>query len=274
MGRPDLPGHASGFFRRLGRSIGCLVVVLAVPTAVVAEEGGDAAPAEPAPRNRIDFGVQWFDAAEGDSYIGALNYSFVPFAHHAFAATLALVGSRTVGAEGTGIGDLRLQYAWVPSAKITAAAWVPGTLGMGIGVIVPTGDAEDGTGSDRWVVLPNVGWVWNLNERVSFLPTLQYLRSFDEGPAGEEVEALNLELGLLWVTRSEFWINYTPSVFRDFEPVVDTNVDHFLTFGKQFTTTFGSSLTIGSIERPPVQDPAVAVPSDEFVEITVHFVLP
>jgi hypothetical protein len=102
---------------------------------------------------------------------------------------------------------------------------------------------------------------------------LQYLQSFNESSEADDISAANLELGFLYVARSELWINYTASLFRDFQPVDDTNLDHFLTIGKQFTSTLGTSLTLGSIDRPPVQDPGIARSSDQFVQITLHFVL-
>ena len=199
---------------------------------------------------------------------------WTPLDHHGFGANVLLVGSDVSDTEGSGIGDTRLQYSWVPSANLTAASWVPNTLGMGFGLIVPTGDPEKGTGVDRWVAIPTLGWVFNINKRLSILPTLQYLKSFNEASESDEVSAANLELGILYVSKSEFWINYTPSLFRDFEPIDDTNLDHFLTFGKQFNRTVGFSLTLGSIDRPPVQDSAAARASDQFVQITMHFVLP
>jgi hypothetical protein len=162
---------------------------------------------------------------------------------------------------------------YVPSANLTAASWVPSTLGMGFGLIVPTGDPAKGTGSDRWIAIPTVGWVFLIGERFSILPTLQYLQSFNESPEADDISAANIEVGFLYVTKAELWINYTPSLFRDFKPVDDTNLDHFLTVGKQFTGILGGSLTLGSIERPPVQDPGVARSSDQFVQITLHFVL-
>jgi len=249
-------------------------MVFLVASGAAADEESATSDEERTPRHRIDFGVQWFDAAEGDTVTGSLEYAWVPLAHHGFSASVLLVGSDVSDTEGSGIGDTRLQYSWVPSANITAASWVPNTLGMGFGLIVPTGDPAKGTGADRWVAIPTLGWVFNINERFSILPTLQYLHSFNEATEDDEIRAANLELGLLYVSKSELWINYTPSLFRDFEPIDDTNLDHFLTIGKQFTRTVGSSLTLGSIERPPVQDTATARNSDQFVQITVHFVLP
>ncbi len=239
-----------------------------------AEDASTEAAEIDSPRHRLDFGLQWYDAAEGDIATGSLNYSWVPLDHHAFAATLLLVGSDVSNAEGSGVGDTLLQYSWVPSAKLTASAWVPKTLGMGFGLIVPTGDAATGTGADRWVAIPTLGWVFLIGERFSILPSLQYLHSFKEGSAAEDISSANLELGFLYVWSSRYWIRYTPSLFHDFQPVDDTHLDHFLLFGMQFSKTIGASLTLGSIERPPIQGPDLARSSDQFAEVTLHIVLP
>ena len=198
----------------------------------------------------------------------------MPLKHHGFAVTVPLVESGVSGAEGTGIGDTRLQYSWVPSAKITAAAWMPSTLGMGFGLIVPSGDPAKGTGVDRWVAIPTFGWVFTFGEKFALQPSLQYLYSFGEESPDNRVSSANLVLTFLYVAKSEFWIDLTSSIFRDFEPIVTTNEDFFLTFGQQFTEVFGASVTLGSIERPPIQNPEFARSSDQFLELTAHFVLP
>ena len=250
------------------------VIVLVSLQAWAADESSTVSKPEGPPRHRISLGAQWFDASEGNSVTGSLTYLWVPHPHHGLSATTLLVGSDVSGAEGSGFGDTRLQYSWVPSAQITAAAWVPNTLGMGCGLIVPTGDPDKGTGVDRWVLIPTLGWVFPFGEKFALQPSLQYLYSFDEDTPDEHVSSANLVLTFLYVAKSGFWIDYTASLFRDFEPVETTNEDHFLTFGYQFTRVFGASLTLGSVERPPIQDPEFARGSDEFAELTAHFVLP
>ena len=251
----------------------CALAAFLVALGAAAEDEPEAPDARGSPRHRFDFGLQWFDAAEGAIATASLDYSWVPLDHHGFTATVPLIGSNVSETEGSGIGDTRLQYSYVPSTKLTAASWVPNTLGMGFGLIIPTGDPAKGTGVDRWIAIPTVGWVFTINERFSILPTLQYLQSFQEQSTDDEVRAANLELGFLYVTKSELWINFTASLFQDYDPVDEINMDHFLTVGKQFTRTLGGSLTLGSIERPPVQDPGFERSSDQFAQITLHFVL-
>ena len=252
----------------------CVCVALVQAPDLGADQDSDETEEARAPRHRISFGAQWFDASEGNSIVGSLTYGWVPLNHHGFAVTTLLVESGVSGAEGTGIGDTRLQYSWVPSANITAAAWVPTTLGMGFGLIVPTGDPAKGTGVDRWVAIPTFGWVFTLGEKFALQPSLQYLYSFSEERSEEHIRSANLVLTFLYVAKSEFWIDLTASIFRDFEPIETTNEDLFLTVGQQFSRVFGGSVTLGSIERPPIQDPEFARTSDEFIELTLHFVLP
>lgn len=254
----------------------CSVVVFGPALIVVADQlaEDENQDVQGGPRHRFSFGAQWFDASEGNSASGALTYFWAANDHHALAATVPVVFSDISGAEGSGIGDTRLQYSWVPSAKITAAAWVPSTLGMGLGLIVPTGDPAKGTGVDRWVAIPTFGWVFTPGEHFAIQPSLQFLESFGESSPEDEIRSANLVFTFVYAAESGFWVDYTASIFRDFEPEVTTNEDHFLTLGMQFTKVLGGSVTLGSVERPPIQNPEFARGSDEFVELGDHFVLP
>ena len=62
-------------------------------------------------------------------------------------------------------------------------------------------------------------------------------------------------------------------MFRDFEPVEDTNVDHTLTVGKQFRI-FGLSLQLGTVERGKIQGGDFSQGSDQRAALTFHFVPP
>jgi len=59
-------------------STALVVVVLGSVSITAADEGPAETEKEAAPRHRISFGAQWFDAAEGDSVIGSLTCSWVP----------------------------------------------------------------------------------------------------------------------------------------------------------------------------------------------------
>ena len=86
--------------------LGCAIVSLLLVCDLAADEGSTDSGEETSPKHRIDFGVQWYDAAEGNSATGSLSYSWVPLDHHAFAATLLLVGSDLSNAKGSGVGEM------------------------------------------------------------------------------------------------------------------------------------------------------------------------
>jgi hypothetical protein len=79
--------ESSSFLRRTGRycRLAGLLSLIAGPMLLGAAAAGAQAPDGPAqeaesepappddPRHRVDFGLEWFDAAEGDTLTGVLN---------------------------------------------------------------------------------------------------------------------------------------------------------------------------------------------------------
>ena len=55
------------------------------------------------------------------------------------------------GKSFSGFADSRLLVQYDPSAKLTANAFVPDTLGITVGVQMPTGDHEKGLSVDAWI---------------------------------------------------------------------------------------------------------------------------
>jgi hypothetical protein len=58
-----------------------------------------------------------------------------------------------------GFGDLGIAWSYVPFLSISANPWIPRTVGSGIGVIVPTGDPDDGRSLGAVIVNPFLGLV-------------------------------------------------------------------------------------------------------------------
>jgi len=233
-----------------------------------------AADVEPqaAPRHRFDLGGNFFDTEEGQIATGLLSYTWIARPSHAFSLTLPFVGAKISETEGSGIGDLVAQYSWVPSVELDANPWFPRSMGIGLTLILPSGDSDKGIGDDRWVAIPNLGWVVPINRRFSFLPLLQYVRSFDEMSEEDDLELVNLELGLTYVSPGGFWVNYTPSIFEDLGPSDDNDLDHSLTLGKQFRL-FGVSLQVATIERPDREEEVSGPKADYLISLTFHFTL-
>ena len=212
---------------------------------------------EPAPSasQRLDFGIYFYDSEDGRVTRGGLNYNWVPLPNHSFAATLPVVNSSLASVDGSGIGDLLLRYNWVPAQTLTADPWVPNSLGIGLGLLVPTGDAAKGTGGDQWVAAPSFGFVAKLGKRTTLLPQLQYLKSFAEGDLAQGMETASLSADLVHVFLSEFWIQYTPSVSYDFE-AEQYEFDNLLVVGQKFTRRIALRFELQTLNVADPQDPA------------------
>ena len=158
-------------------------------------------------------------------------------------------------ASGSGIGDLLLRYNWVPSLTLTADPWVPNSLGIGLGLLVPTGDAAKGTGGDQWVIAPSLGWAAKIAKRTTLLPQLQYMKSFAEGELAQGMQTIALSADLIHVFLSKFWVQYTPAASYDLEAET-YEFDNLVVLGQQFTRRVALRLELRTLNVADPQDPA------------------
>jgi hypothetical protein len=265
-----------------------VVSVLLALSTVLSHAAGTASPEEPAQTGgtseqteapaavpedqatqRLDFGFDYFESPDGRVLRTGFNYNWAPLGSHSFAATLQVVDAN----EGSGPGDTLLRYNWAPKQSLTANPWVPNNLGTGIGLLIPTGDPEKGTGGDQWVIGPTLGIVTRLGQRTSLLPQLQYLRSFGEGDLALGTETLSLSFGILHVTRSEFWVQYTPAVSYDAD-AEQYELDNTLVLGRQFTRRFAASLDLNTMNLgEPHNSPGQGSEFDYRATLKLHWIL-
>jgi len=147
-----------------------------------------------------------------------------------------------------GLGDSMffVQYDW--GERLTASPWIPDDAGMNFTLLVPTGNAEKFFSNDTWGVGMSISWPivtksgWLLN------PVVRYNYSFKGGPLAEEVNALDMGLGIVKIFPSKFWIGYTPILWYDFEEDQFNFDDHY-TLGKMFSNGMGVGLDYGVVAR-------------------------
>ena len=218
------------------------------------EEDSENNAAEQRATQRLDFGIDFYDAVDGSIVRGGIDYNWAPLDDHSFAATLPVVDSGLADVEGSGIGDLLLRYNWVPALTLTADPWVPNNLGIGLGLVIPTGDAATGTGSDQWVIAPSFGWAAKIAKRTTLLPQLQYMKSFAEGELAQGMQTISLSVDLVHVTRNKFWVQYTPAASYDLE-AEQYEFDNLLVLGQQFTRRFALRFELRTLNVTDPQDP-------------------
>jgi hypothetical protein len=244
-----------------------LLAVILVPVALASdtddsqqpaehrEEDSDNDAADQRATQRLDFGIDFYDAPDGSIVRGGIDYTWAPLADHSFAATLPVIDAGLADVEGSGIGDLLLRYNWVPALTLTADPWVPNSLGIGLGLLIPSGDAAKGTGGDQWVIAPSLGWAANIAKRTTLLPQLQYMKSFAEGELAQAMQTISLSVDLIHVTRSKFWVQYTPAASYDLE-ADEYEFDNLLVLGQQFTRRIALRLELRTLNVADPQDPA------------------
>ena len=216
-------------------------------------ENGDTDAGDQRATQRLDFGIYYYNSDDGRITRGGLNYTWAPLADHSFAATLPVVHSSLASVDGSGIGDLLLRYNWVPAMTLTADPWVPSSLGIGLGLLVPTGDASKGTGGDQWVAAPSLGFAAKLGKRTTLLPQLQYMKSFAEGELAQGMQTISLSADLVHVTHSKFWVQYTPTLSYDLEGE-QYEFDNLLVLGQQFTRRIALRFELQSLNIADPQD--------------------
>ncbi len=70
-----------------------------------------------------------------------------------------------------GIGDLRTRYFYLPYKDYSKLF---GAFGPSVDIFIPTGNAENGLGSGRWVIAPGVTAGLMVSETIQFFPVLSY----------------------------------------------------------------------------------------------------
>ena len=200
------------------------------------------------PRHRIDLGALFLDEVSSDSFNGTVGYTY-NLTHNAnIGVTLPYIDPDTSASGNSGIGDTIVALSFVPSVRIGANPWVPRTVGTGIAVLAPTGDADEGRSLDSWVVSPYLGLIVPLTDSFFFAPQIGYVYSLDKTAAGTELRIAFAETGLGFVAFNGFWASYFPSFAFDME-TDDWAINHRLAIGKMLSTNFGLSLDYTFVER-------------------------
>lgn len=211
----------------------------------------------PSGRHRIDIGLSRLDTSLGDVDVLLPSYTLAISDNMRVNMTASLVRSNleTTGADGSrisgteyGNGDTQLFFQYDPSAHMTASPWIPESVGLSAGLLLPTGNAENALGGDTWVASLSAGRPVDLLQNFWLLPSLSYERSFHGGEYAALINELQFALGLHWLFPVGVWIGYDPELIRDLAKH-EWSVDHAITLGWVSQTGLGLSLEYGSRDR-------------------------
>lgn len=216
----------------------------------VGQESTDSASPKTRTRHRLDLGFDHIGRSGQSIETLSLGYTWAPAEHHSTNITTQFIDSSVSdqGDDGTGylLSDTTLYYSWARGYDIEAKPWLPSRFGSGVGLVVPTGNADKGAGGDMWVVSPYLGLVKSVGKRLVLLPTLTFSQSFSEGDLAIPYQALGAEIGLLYEIASRWWIFYRPTVLYDFE-LQDTAMINLLQLGRHIGKCHGVNVEYGRV---------------------------
>ncbi len=191
--------------------------------------------------SRLDVGIQYISQTGIDQATIEATYTQVFAAHHQIAIIAPLVDEGLDSSINMSAGDLMFGYSYTPGHTLNANPWVPSDFGTGIGLLIPTGDPNRGTGLGSYVVAPRLGFVKRLGSKFVISPTIAYEYSFKEQANGVEVREWVLGASIIYVGPKALWVQWVPSY------IAATNLDvgafeTTITVGKLFTRHFAMSL--------------------------------
>lgn len=205
-------------------------------------------------RHLFQLGYTSVDGFDGDIDIVAPTYNFSYSRSLLFGAGTELVRLEPDpleiegGSNTDGLGDSYISIQYDPSENLTSSPWVPDSLGLFGQLYIPTGDAEEGLGSDAWGASVGVGWPLPISERLLAVPIVSYTRTFNHDDLALELDELGLGFSLVWTSPFGAWFAIEPLFARDF---IDNETYDAVTIaiGKSFPSGLGFDLHWGQRRR-------------------------
>jgi hypothetical protein len=236
-----------------------LLLLISVATSVVAEEDSTESFTQPVNdgRHLVQLGYTSIEGFDGDLTVVAANYTYSYSRHLRFSGTtqLAHLEAPETGAssdagekDDTGLGDSVLILQYDPDANLTSSPWVPDTLGVFGGILLPTGDTGKGLGGDAWAGAIGIGWPILVRSTFVIIPSADYTKSFIHGNDALRLDELAVRVSLLWVSPTGIWLGIEPQISRDFENHATTDAFSVIV-GKSFRNGLGVELRWGKKRR-------------------------
>ncbi len=225
--------------------------------------GGDSmlsAAGAQAATNRFDVGFSHLDLPLINQASVEGKFTRIIGSHHHVVIVAPLVDPDIdSGSSSLRAGDFEIGYSYTPNQKLSANPWVPSTAGSGIGLWIPTGDLDDGTGAGSWRLAPRLGFVSKIGRSLAIAPALEYIFSFAEETGAPKIRVLALAAQIIYVAPRAFWLQWTPDYAYNFE-VDDGAFGTTFRVGKLFTPHFAVSVDFARV--PAFQAVAGATTSD------------
>jgi hypothetical protein len=220
--------------------------------------------------NRVDVAASYIEQSSVDQAVVESKYTKIIGSHHQVTVLAPLIDSDIDSGSGLRGGDLKFGYSFTPNQKLTANPWVPSDVGIGVGLSIPTGDLDDGTGTGSWLLAPRLGYVATVGSNFAIAPAAEYIFSVAEESGAEEIRAAGMSVQMLYVAPKAFWIQWTPGYIYNIE-LDEGAFGNVIRIGKLFSRHFALSIDYG---RLPVFSKTPGGSTTDYANVwtlSVHF---
>jgi len=200
------------------------------------------------PSHRFDVSRVLFDAESLDALAWVLTYTHNLTAISNISITIDYIDSDLGASEFSGFGDSLISFSYTPFTRISASPWVPKNVGIGMDLLLPTGNVDEGRSVGTYIFGPYVGFVFPVSANFTIAPNLTYYYSSDEDPLGLDIRTFSANINFTLVCCNNFWVAYIPEFLRD-NVLNDTGYNHNLVVGKMFSDHIGVSAGYSALER-------------------------
>lgn len=191
--------------------------------------------------SRLDFGIEYISQHGVDQATIEAQFTQVFATHHQVTMIAPLIDEGVDSSINMRVGDLQFGYSYTPGHALSASPWVPSDVGIGIGLSIPTGDPNIGTGLGSYVLAPRLGFVKTFGSNLVITPTIKYQYSFKEQANGAKFRESVLAAGITYVSPGSFWVQWIPVYLYDIN-LDDGAFGSTIVVGNLITRHFGVSL--------------------------------
>ncbi len=233
---------------------------------------GQSSTDDQAPNHRIDFTAIFINGITTESLDGLVTYTHNVDDNSNVSLSLPYKDPDLNKGGDSGVGDIIFAYSFVPSLIIDSNPWIPNTLGSGVAILAPTGEAKYGRSLDTWIVAPFLGYAFPINEHFFIAPQVSYIHSIGKIITGNKLKLVAAEVGFSFIDFYGFWASYYPALTRDLVSE-EWSMNHRVSIGTMITKHSGISIDITRVERFNFGSPLPKQQSgfDEQIDLNIHF---
>jgi hypothetical protein len=130
-----------------------------------------------------------------------------------------------------GFGDIEARWKWAPYRNPEATWYQPRAMGLGVDVLLPTGDLDKGTGLGAVYLRPNITFAFTPATNFNIYLTASYFHSFDEESGAQVERGFGLEPRFEYKFPQGVYASWAPEFIFDAKGTEEDTANHRFELG-------------------------------------------